>query len=474
MKPVSITRKASKSVTLLLVGGLLGVACGGGADGGKPSDDCPEGDASCEGEDPCEATHEACLDDAANILGICWDGLQVGMHNGCTAAGADVGCTLRFDEAADICRDSYEECAPPEEIDAESEAYLALRNCTTACSEAAYDCYYAAHDAGCTPSGIADCDASFEDCTNACRGEVNTCGDGVVQSDEACDAGEAGDLGCQDCSVVFSYLCSGAPSVCRKTGLDENLLLSTASEEEATTFCEWFIGILGGEGSQRVCGVDDVVYTTRSVSSCVATIRSRTGRCTVGDLETWAGEPTGPCGLSLSADPDCVANDPDATIADAGDEEDPTPTPVYTEETAAECFRWNGQTDDCSLCMATAGCDALGRCSVDGDACTSCWEAGDPSACRELSTITDLRRYALAFCDVECHDEKNLCDISDSQDSCTTCLEESCCVEFAECANSACSACWEDGDCFSYDSAFEEMHACATSHCDGCVPDPLL
>ncbi|NUP07162.1 MAG: hypothetical protein HOW73_13995 [Polyangiaceae bacterium] len=48
-------------------------------------------------------------------------------------------------------------------------------------------------------------------------GQGPTCGDGIVDQGEACDAGPAGSTGCVACAEVKPWKCSGAPSVCSAT-----------------------------------------------------------------------------------------------------------------------------------------------------------------------------------------------------------------------------------------------------------------
>ncbi len=60
---------------------------------------------------------------------------------------------------------------------------------------------------------------------------------------------------------VLTVACSSGGS-----GLEENLLLSDAGEDDKTTFCSWAVDILGGEGAFPVC--DGVALERNTLEGC--------------------------------------------------------------------------------------------------------------------------------------------------------------------------------------------------------------
>jgi len=81
-------------------------------------------------------------------------------------------------------------------------------------------------------------------CVTGCRTRSGACGDGAVQPVEGCDDGNLTDLdGCSStCETEHGALCSqqdGNASKCQFSGLPPETPLTSLTEEQAYTFCEW-------------------------------------------------------------------------------------------------------------------------------------------------------------------------------------------------------------------------------------------
>jgi cysteine-rich repeat protein len=142
-------------------------------------------------------------------------------------------------------------------------------------------------------------------CNSECSGHDGYCGDGIIQSgafaQETCDpAGTS--LGCINCQNVFGWACSGEPTICKKTGLDPELVVFELNAEQRAAFCTWLVAVLYNGNPKIWCDMEE--FTAPTVDECAGTLdTSAYAACTVGEAEAYVSSFDQWCAVLKSGDP---------------------------------------------------------------------------------------------------------------------------------------------------------------------------
>jgi len=235
-------------------------------------------------------------------------------------------------------------------------------------------------------------------CSKDCTTILGRCGDGVILPDvEVCDPGTGEIRGCSDCNARFGFQCDAAQNTCSASGLPPDLRATDISEEQARQYCEWAIGVLGGEGKVYTCEEHDKVVNT--VAACVDEIYPgwhELQDCTIGLLEDAIANLGSPCAVLQV-------------------------THFYCPPPEGSCRAYYPSDDSCSRCLTTNCCSEVENCANDtgenGEpACGDSWSCAADN-CSDQSTwedcaatcgdtsaqFTDFVTCVGTFCWDECH-----------------------------------------------------------------------
>lgn len=120
-------------------------------------------------------------------------------------------------------------------------------------------------------------------CNDTCTMSSGHCGDGQVQSPiESCDPGNLDSPGCSSCEIGASSRCVGEPSLCGPSTVDWDKPFNDYSRGDAEAYCTWLAAAQFGSASRVECP-GFLVATRLSLSECTNNIERFSDSC-IGPL----------------------------------------------------------------------------------------------------------------------------------------------------------------------------------------------
>ncbi|MEO1481833.1 MAG: hypothetical protein AAFU77_06985 [Myxococcota bacterium] len=121
---------------------------------------------------------------------------------------------------------------------------------------------------------------------------------------------------------------------------------------------------------------------------------------------------------------------------------------------------------DCTACLQTECCGAIGECFSDEE-CLSCWNSPNDSCRRRLDHIA-TQTCGAERCGELCNSPVDYCPgffVAD-QTACSDCIQFACCEPAVECnSNPDCRRCIETPSGPGCDALLEAYQSCVVSTC---------